>query len=147
MLDHVLAKWNKPSSKRKITILQLQQICGFLNFLAKAVIPGRAFTRHLYDKLAKHHYLKPHNHIKISEDMMLDSQMWRNFVRHPSVFCRPFLDITKTWTSVNWNFFPMPQRILVWVLELIADHPGCKNVGERILWSWIQVFSTWSYLP
>ena len=105
MLDHVLAKRNKPSSKRKITILQLQQICSFLNFLAKVVIPGWAFTRHLYDQLAKHHHLKTHHHIKISEDMMLDFQMWRNFVRHPSVFCRPFLDITKTWTSVELEFF------------------------------------------
>ena len=36
---------NSVMSKRKITVKQLQQICGFLNFLCKCVVPGRAFTR------------------------------------------------------------------------------------------------------
>ena len=44
MLEHVLSKQDKPAAKRKMTILQLQKICGFLNFLSCAVIPGRAFT-------------------------------------------------------------------------------------------------------
>ena len=34
---------------KKTAVLQLQQLCGFLNFLHKA-IPGRAFTCCLYAK-------------------------------------------------------------------------------------------------
>ena len=30
----------------------LQKLCGFLNFLSKAVFPGRTFTRHMYAKFS-----------------------------------------------------------------------------------------------
>ena len=43
LLNNVLAKKSK-----KITLENLQQLTGFLNFLCKAVSPGRAFTRRLY---------------------------------------------------------------------------------------------------
>ena len=33
---------------KKTTVHRIQQICGFLNFLGRGVIPGRAFTRRLY---------------------------------------------------------------------------------------------------
>ena len=35
----------------KITVDQLQIICGFLNFLGRCNLPGRAFTRRLYSYL------------------------------------------------------------------------------------------------
>ena len=34
--------------KRKVTLHELQKLCGYLNFLCRAVVPGRAFTRRLY---------------------------------------------------------------------------------------------------
>ena len=34
--------------KKKTTVLKLQQVCRFLNFLCKAIVPSRAFTRRLY---------------------------------------------------------------------------------------------------
>ena len=33
--------------KKKVTIHELQRLCGFLNFLGRAIIPGRAFTRRM----------------------------------------------------------------------------------------------------
>ena len=45
MIQFILNKKCLPQSKHKITIHQLQKICGFLNFLGRAVVPGRAFTR------------------------------------------------------------------------------------------------------
>ena len=45
MVRHILDKRNLPKSKRKMTLLQLQKICGFLNFLSRAIVPGKAFTR------------------------------------------------------------------------------------------------------
>ena len=36
----------------KITVKECQWICGFLNFLGRAIVPGRAFTRHLYSLTA-----------------------------------------------------------------------------------------------
>ena len=49
---------------------QIQQLCGYLNFLGRSILLGRAFTRHLYSligvqnsgqttKLKRHHHKKP----------------------------------------------------------------------------------------
>ena len=56
MIEKILMKKSK-----KMTITQLEKICGFLNFLERYVVPGRAFTRRLY--LHINHKLKPHHHI------------------------------------------------------------------------------------
>ena len=37
---------SRPS--KKLTLRELQQVCGHLNFICKCVLPGRAFTRRLY---------------------------------------------------------------------------------------------------
>ena len=80
-------------NSRKITLQQLQKICGFLNFLGRCVIPGRAFTRRLYAYTANEN-LKPHHHIRINEEMRDDLRMWLTFLQQPLVFCRPFLDFS-----------------------------------------------------
>ena len=77
--------------KKKITLKNLQQLCGFLNFLCRAVAPGRAFTRRLYAHTSK--VLKPHHHIKITGEMKADLLVWRLFLNHPSIYCRPFIDV------------------------------------------------------
>ena len=33
---------------KKTTVHQMQKICGYLNFLGRSIVPGRAFTRRLY---------------------------------------------------------------------------------------------------
>ena len=43
LIESILLKKSK-----KVTLNQLQKVCGFLNFLGRCVIPGRAFTRRLY---------------------------------------------------------------------------------------------------
>ena len=54
-------------NKRKVKIKFIQQITGTLNFLQKAIVPGRAFTRCMYSKLklmdAKNRPLKQHHHV------------------------------------------------------------------------------------
>ena len=39
-------------SKKKVMVKTLQQLCGFLNFICKAIFPGRAFTRRMYAKFS-----------------------------------------------------------------------------------------------
>ena len=78
-------------NKRKITLLKLQQICGFLNFVCRCVVPGRTFTRHLYAHTANTN-LKPHHHIRVTREMCLDLSIWHTFINQPQVFCSPFLD-------------------------------------------------------
>ena len=36
--------------------------------------------------------LKPYHHIRPSKENVADSEMWLSFLRHPSVFARPFMD-------------------------------------------------------
>ena len=36
----------------KVTVKELQTLCGYLNFLGKAIYPGRAFTWRMYSKYA-----------------------------------------------------------------------------------------------
>ena len=38
------------STKKKATVRDLQKLCGFLNFISRAVFPGRTFTRRMYAK-------------------------------------------------------------------------------------------------
>ena len=59
---------------KKITLNQLQKICGFLNFLGRCIIPGRAFTRRLYTYTANSQ-LKPHHHIRVNSEMRDDLLM------------------------------------------------------------------------
>ena len=93
LLDEVLTK---KGSKCKITLKQLQKLCRFLNFLCRAIIPGRAFTRHLYAYTATtQKKLKPHHHIRVNAEMRLDMIMWKSLLEHPSVFCQPFIDFMK----------------------------------------------------
>ena len=88
LINSILSK-----SSRKVTLNQLQKVCGFLNFLGRCVIPGRAFTRRLYTYTANDK-LKPHHHIRVNAEMRADLTMWLT-LRHPSVFCRPFLDFSR----------------------------------------------------
>ena len=65
-------------SKRKTMIKDVQELCGYLNFLCKAIFPGRPFLHHMYAKYSKYapipahkrevknwesRILKPHHHI------------------------------------------------------------------------------------
>ena len=83
LIDSILNKKSK-----KVTLNQLQKVCGFLNFLGRCVIPGRAFTRRLYTYTANDK-LKPHHHIRVNAEMRDDLKMWVTFLKHPTVFCRP----------------------------------------------------------
>ena len=76
------------SKSKKVTLNQLQKICGFLNFLGRCIIPGRAFTRlYAYTVSDK---LKPHHHIRLNTEMREDLCMWLTFLEHPSFFVDHF---------------------------------------------------------
>ena len=81
---------NEVLSKKKVTLHRLQKICGYLNFLCRAILPGRAFTRRLYAHTSG--VLKPHHHIKITGEMRSDLTLWLQFLDHPTAYCRPFIE-------------------------------------------------------
>ena len=52
--------------KKKSTVKLMEQLAGYLNFLNKAIVPGRAFTRYMYVKFTVSKLkLKLHHHIAV----------------------------------------------------------------------------------
>ena len=84
------------NKSKKVTVKRLQQVCGFLNFIGRAIIPGRAFTRRLYAYYSNPQ-LKSHHHVRVSGEMRSDLTLWKSFLNHQSVFCRSFMDFGKLW--------------------------------------------------
>ena len=93
MVNLILHKQSK-----KVTIHELQKLCGFLNFLGCAIVPGRAFTRRLYYYM-KLHIFKPHHHVRVNYEMRKDLETWACFLQEPTVFSRPFLDFSSNLTA------------------------------------------------
>ena len=101
VIEMFLSKRNK-----SYTVLQVQKLCGLLNFLCKCVIPGRVFTMRLYAMTAgKTKTLRTYHHIRITQENRLDLQMWKRFLEHPQIFCRPFLDLTDEVEAVDIDIF------------------------------------------
>ena len=92
---------NDISAKRKATIKDLQVLTGFLNFLARAIVPSRMFTRQMYAKCQQwkigknNKRLKQHHHVKLDSEFMFDCKIWRVFLtnfRNKAVCC-PMIDL------------------------------------------------------
>ena len=80
-------------TSKKVTVQKGQKLCGFLNFISRCIIPGRAFTRRLYAMVAGNN-LKSHHHVRVTEENRLDLQVWQKFLVHPRVFCKSFDDFS-----------------------------------------------------
>ena len=114
---------------QKVTVLQVQQLCGYLNFLCKCIIPGRVFLVHLYSMLTgtQGKPLKSHYHVRVKEEQRLDLLMWRKFLTMPDVYCRLFLDY---------------QEIEAADISMYSDASGKIGFGAICGSSWM--FGEWS---
>ena len=89
---------NYAVSKRKVTIKFIQQLAGTLNFLGRAIVPGRAFTRNMYHKTKttdrEGNQLKAYHHVWLDTEFISDCLVWKKFLLdHSNVgICRPFVD-------------------------------------------------------
>ena len=114
----------KPS--KKTTVKKLQQLAGFLNFIGRAVVPGRAFTRRLYAYTKGS--LQPHHHVQVNNEIRADLTLWLKFLHHPSVYARPFID------------FSVKQDVLSSRIE--SDASGNFNLRAGVIcdkeWSFIK---------
>ena len=93
---------NEVISAKKTTVQKLQKLCGFLNFLCKCIVPGRAFTRRLYSYFNSS--MKPHHHINVNKQIKADLNVWNSFINSPEIYCRPFLDFSRELqaTDLDW---------------------------------------------
>ena len=64
--------------RKTVTLRELQEILGFLNFTCRVIKPGRPFLRRLFDLTRG--ASKPHHHIRISKGARKDLKAWRVFL-------------------------------------------------------------------
>ena len=103
------------TSKKRVTIKQLQTLTGYLNFLSKARVSGRTFTRRIYNKFAvleinkkTGRKLKPYHHVVVDQELRFDCEVWKIFLQNftSQAVCRPTIDIRKeTYPAEQVNFF------------------------------------------
>ena len=97
--------------KRKATIKDIQCLTGLLNFISRAIIPGRAFTRFMYNKLRltdkNNRLLKQHHHVALDKSFRQDCEVWIDFLSlaDKTNLCHPFMDIDAFATSTQLDFY------------------------------------------
>ena len=65
-----------------------------MNFLGRAIVLGRAFTRRIY-AYTRTDKLKPHHHVRVNGELRADLTMWKQFLYDHTVFACPFLDLNE----------------------------------------------------
>ena len=91
-------------SNKKIMVHWIQKLTGLLNFLQRAIVLGRLFTRRIYDKLKltdnQGKPLRQYHHVKVDQGFKRDCNTWLEFLnwnKEKASFqvniCRPFMDI------------------------------------------------------
>ena len=91
-------------TKKKGEILEIQRLCGLLNFFAKCIIPARAFTRRIYSN-TRNYNLKPRHHVGIKPETVMDLTLWLQFLNSQQFYNRPFTDFSKTLTARDIQFY------------------------------------------
>ena len=139
--------------RKKSTVKELQSLCGFLNFISRAVFPGRTFTRRMYAKFSKvmslpggnhssqghlsmtdkgNFVLKPHHHVRLDAEFKKDCKTWLQFLDGElEVVQWPMVDLLK-------QTIPSSEDIC-----FFSDASRSKNSGGfgcLLNSSWIQGF-------
>ena len=86
-------------TKRKVTVEQIQKLCGFLNFLCRSIVTCVGLLQSVYMLTP---VIRPWGHTILSRwhtKIKSDLHTWCTFLQHPSVYCRPFIDFTSFWTA------------------------------------------------
>lgn len=116
----MIAKITAVLAHRKITLVALQSLVGSLNFLCRAISPGRAFLRRLIS-LSKG-IAKPHFKIRLSAGAKLDLRMWLEFLVH---FNGVSAFLNREWESSS-------------ALDLFTDAAGSIGFGAYFQGHWVQ---------
>lgn len=87
---------------KRITMHQLQRLTGLLNFLSRAIVPGRAFTRRFYYRMKG---LRQHHHLRVDQTLKDDLPVWMRFLKLPRSLCRPFVDFNQTLRADELDFY------------------------------------------
>ena len=132
--------------KKKVTIKEIQTLTSLLNFLNRAIVPGRAFTRRMYAKLKltdkKGRVLKQHHHVYLDKYFRADCAIWLTFLseyQEASILCKPFTDLELEHTSTDLDFYTDASGVIgygcffnglwtygQWTKELLMRRPSIE---------------------
>ena len=119
-------------SRRTVTVKHLQKLTGSLNFLCRAIVPGRTFLRRLYDhmKTSDGTELKQYHHVRVNKQIRDDCQMWLTFLTgDQQALCRPFVDLKVFDTSETLDFY--------------TDSSACETLGFGCIFRSRWMFGQW----
>ena len=94
--------------KKSATVKEIQSFTGLLNFLNKAVVPGRAFTRRMYMKFSRIEKgkLKEHHHVCLDVQFKSDCKVWLDYLTNSMHgINRPFMDMSEVTTAEVLDFY------------------------------------------
>ena len=106
-IDKALSLLTMIVHKRTVTIKTIQKVTGTLNFLNRAIVPGRAFTRMMYTKLKltnrEGQPLKQYHHVSLDQEFKRDCATWITFLNNADSarLCRTFVDWTPASSSAR----------------------------------------------
>ena len=112
---------------------ELHTLCGFLNFLNKAVFPGRTFTRRMYSKFSgimdikmipdrenrvmeedrmltsSSFKLKKHHHVRLDAEFKLDCEVWLSFLTDKNIYNAVSRNMVDLLPKLDGNIEPSIQ--------------------------------------
>ena len=128
---------NRAIEKKKLTVKAIQSLTGTLNFLNKAIIPGRTFTRRMYSQIdymslnKNRGKLRSHHHVNLSAEFVSDCKMWVNFLTfNDAKINRPMID----WCDDSDN---------AEVLEFYSDASKGEKLGFGCFFNGKWAVSAW----
>ena len=136
------------SPSKKTTVRKMQQVCGFLNFIGRCIMPSCAFTRHLYLYTTRGNAkMFPHYHIRVSGEVKADLILWLRFIDNQAIYCRPFMDFSRFWWADEIDMYSDASKNLKLGFGPTARNSGVMDNGMRNLSKkWTQVLNILSYL-
>ena len=124
--DRALTMLNIFSDKKKATVKHLQVLTGYLNFLSRAIVPGRAFTRRIYAKFANldRDKFKYYHHISLDREFKFDCNVWKIFLDNSShrTICRPMADL---------DWFTSAKELSFYTDSSANENLGCGGIFGR----------------
>ena len=120
---------------KKAKVKDIEKLTGLLNFLSRAIYPGRAFTRRMYASIQyKCRNLKQHHHISLNHEFHQDCLVWAQFLSQKDqisqAFYRPFIDLSVVVDADEIGFY--------------TDSSANKNLGfGGVISDWEWFFGQW----
>jgi hypothetical protein len=93
-VQELLKQINLIAYSKKVTLKQLQSLCGILAFCSRALPDRRTFSRRLYMATSK--ASKPYHYIRVLRNMFVDLMVWKLFFEN---FNGVFYILNKDWVS------------------------------------------------